>query len=352
MARTMMDAFAYDLPPELIAQEPADPRSSSRLLVALDPEGAPVHSAVKDLPGLLGPGDVLVLNDTLVLPARLQLQKPSGGAVEVLLLDPIGSDGVVWQALVRRSRRVAPGTWLYPLGSPLQGRVPASEGVVEVGEVLGTDGRRLVRLAQADVPQRYGSTALPPYIHQPLSDPGRYQTVYARHPGSVAAPTAGLHFDVELLEGCRRRGVEVVFVELSVGLDTFRPVTVERAEDHVMHSEAYRVPASVVEACQRARRVIAVGTTTVRALETAAATGDLEGRTSLFIHGDYPFRTVDALMTNFHMPRSSLLLMLAAFCGERWRDLYRVAIDNRYRFLSFGDAMVVSRRPLPRSERT
>ena len=188
-----------------------------------------------------------------------------------------------------------------------------------------------------------GEVPLPPYIRQPLDDPERYQTVFARRSGSVAAPTAGLHFDAELVDRCRRRGVDLATVDLAVGPDTFRPVKAARPEDHDMHSEQYSVPASTLEACARARRVVAVGTTTVRALESAAATGQLQGRTSLFIHGRYPFRVVDVLLTNFHLPRSSLLLLVDAFCGERWRALYDLALAEGYRFLSFGDAMLVSR---------
>jgi S-adenosylmethionine:tRNA ribosyltransferase-isomerase len=191
---------------------------------------------------------------------------------------------------------------------------------------------------------RYGAVPLPPYITEPLADPDRYQTVYARVPGSVAAPTAGLHLTPALLGEVRARGVEVHTVDLAVGLGTFRPLTAERIEDHVMHEERYAVPAATLEACRTAAgRVVAVGTTTVRALESAAATGDTEGHTDLFITPGFEFRVVDVLLTNFHQPRSSLLVMLAAFAGERWRDLYEVALGEGYRFLSFGDAMLVDR---------
>jgi S-adenosylmethionine:tRNA ribosyltransferase-isomerase len=215
---------------------------------------------------------------------------------------------------------------------------------VEVGDLLA-GGRRAVRLRTADAVAAlagHGVPPLPPYIHVPLADPERYQTVYATEPGSVAAPTAGLHFTEDVLDRCRAGGVEIATVDLAVGLDTFRPVTAERAEDHGIHSERYRVPPSTLDACRRARRVVAVGTTTVRALESAAR-GPAEGRTSLFIHGDFRFRVVDVLLTNFHLPRSSLLLLLASFAGGRWRDLYACALDEGYRFLSFGDAMLVAR---------
>jgi S-adenosylmethionine:tRNA ribosyltransferase-isomerase len=233
---------------------------------------------------------------------------------------------------------VAAGTTLYAGDDP----------AVEVGGAAGpedaaTDGRRVVRLFGEGLAGRRGEIPLPPYIHHPLDDPDRYQTVFARRSGSVAAPTAGLHFDAELVERCRRRGVGLATIDLAVGPDTFRPIKAARPEDHDMHSERYSVPASTLEACARARRVVAVGTTTVRALESAATTGEQQGRTSLFIHGDFPFRLVDVLLTNFHLPCSSLLLLVEAFCGDRWRALYELALAEGYRFLSFGDAMLVSR---------
>lgn len=323
------DDFSYELPPSAIAQVPVEPRDSARLLVALG--DAPVsHRSVADLPDLLHPGDLVVVNDTRVSPARLHLAKRgSGGAVEVLLLEPI-VDGM-WEALIKPGGRVRPGSVLC-----------AADGlpVIEVGAHLG-DGRRQVRLLTD--PDPYGEVALPPYITVPLADPGRYQTVYAAQPGSVAAPTAGLHLTTELLQRIRDRGVEVATVELVVGIGTFRPITAEQVEGHEMHAERFRVPAATMAACRAAERVVAIGTTTVRALESAAASGQAEGRTSLFIHGDYEFRVVDLLLTNFHLPRSSLLVMLEAFCGPRWRELYRVALAEGYRFLSFGDAMFVNR---------
>jgi len=322
----MLSAYDYDLPASAIAQTPVEPRDSARLLVAIDPAGRVEHKRVADLPDVLDDGDLLVVNDTRVLPARLHLRKPTGGSVEVLLLEELNGH---WEALVRPGRRVAPGTVLDS----------ASGLTVEVGEHLD-GGRRRVRV-QGDIAAG-GEVPLPPYIHAPLADPERYQTVYARQPGSVAAPTAGLHLTDAVLDGCRARGIDVLSVDLAVGLDTFRPVTADRVEDHAMHSERYQVPAATLDACRRAERVVAVGTTAVRALESAAR-GPLEGRTSLFIHGDYPFQVVDVLLTNFHMPRSSLLLLLASFAGERWRDLYDVALAEHYRFLSFGDAMLVAR---------
>ncbi len=188
-----------------------------------------------------------------------------------------------------------------------------------------------------------GALALPPYIHEPLADPERYQTVYAEQPGSVAAPTAGLHLTTSVLERCRAAGAQVCNLDLAVGLATFRPLTGARVEDHVMHTERYRVPAETMCACRQAGRVIAIGTTTVRALETAAATGRLEGESGLFIRPGFEFAVVDVLLTNFHLPRSTLLVLLEAFCGPRWRALYREALDRGYRFLSFGDAMIVGK---------
>lgn len=329
----MMSAYDYELPASAVAQTPAEPRDAARLLVAVDAGGAVEHRHVSDLPDVFDEGDLLVVNETRVLPARLHLQKPTGGAVEVLLLEPRDEAGT-WEALVKPSRRLPNGTVLRA-GDDL---------AVEVGERL-PDGRRAVRLETADpmaALAAHGEAPFPPYIHTGLADPERYQTVYAAAPGSVAAPTAGLHFTDEVLERCRSRGVDLAKVDLTVGLDTFRPVTAERAEDHQIHSERYRVPRQTLDACRRAKRVVAVGTTTVRALESAAR-GPLEGRTSLFIHGDYDFQVVDVLLTNFHMPRSSLLLLLGAFAGDRWRDLYSAALSEGYRFLSFGDAMLVSR---------
>ncbi len=347
-----LERFDYHLPSEAIAQRPTSHRSAARMLVALDDSSPPRHLTVADLPDVLEPGDLLVVNETRVIPARLRLRKATGGAVEVLLLEPAADDrgGGRWEALVRPGRRVGAGTTLYAGDDP----------AVEVGGAAGPghaappggaagpsgavpDGRRVVRLFDDSLLDSRGELPLPPYIHQPLDDPDRYQTVFARRSGSVAAPTAGLHFDAELVERCGERGVQVATVDLAVGPDTFRPVKASRPEDHDMHSERYAVPTETLDACTKARRVVAVGTTTVRALESAAATGELQGRTSLFIHGSFPFRLVDVLLTNFHLPRSSLLLLVDAFCGERWRGLYDLALDEGYRFLSFGDAMLVSR---------
>ena len=252
-----------------------------------------------------------------------------------MLLDE--RDGGWWSALVRPSAKLAPGT-VVEVGVGL---------AIEIGEDFGS-GLRLVRpraeqslLAALD---RHGEMPLPPYLGQAiLDDPDRYQTVYSRRAASAAAPTAGLHFTDETLEAIAERGVQLVRLELVVGLDTFRPIDVPRVADHVMHSEAYRVPEATWQAVRQAGRVVAIGTTTVRALEAAAATGELEGRTELFIQRGFEWKVVDAMLTNFHMPRSSLLVMIDAFIGARWRDLYALALEEGYRFLSFGDAMFVER---------
>lgn len=328
-----MEVPTYELPESAIAQTPVEPRDAARLLVAVDPRGGVEHRRVADLPDLLEAGDVLVVNTTRVLPARLRLRKRTGGEAEILLLepDPAGGDGA-WLALVRPGRRLPEGTEL------LVGDQPAA---VVGGRLDG--GRRRVCLLDGDrLLEDIGSIPLPPYIRAPLADPERYQTVYAEQPGSVAAPTAGLHLTEAVLERARAAGVTVATVDLAVGLGTFRPVTAAAAEDHDMHEERYAVPAATLEACRAARRVVAVGTTTVRALETAASTGELEGRSGLFIHGAFPWRVVDVLMTNFHQPRSTLLLLVESFYGSRWRELYAQALAERYRFLSFGDAMLLA----------
>lgn len=328
----------YELPAGAIAQAPAEPRDSARLLIDRGSGQAPEHGRVTDLPSLIRPGDVVVVNTTRVLPARLRLSRATGGAVEVLLLEPVDAEQRTWEALVRPSRKVAPGTAL---------RAGADLAVV-VGEDLG-EGRRVVELDLApaitllDALDRHGVVPLPPYITAALDDPERYQTTYAVEPGSVAAPTAGLHLTPEVLAAVTAAGARVMPVELVIGLGTFRPIATAVVEDHQMHAERYHVPESTMEACAAAERVVAVGTTTVRALESAHMTGELQGRTDLFIHGDRPFALIDALVTNFHQPRSSLLVLVEAFIGPRWRGLYDEALRSGYRFLSFGDAMFLRR---------
>jgi S-adenosylmethionine:tRNA ribosyltransferase-isomerase len=345
--------FAYELPEASIAQTPIEPRDRARLLVDRGSGAPPEHRIVADLPAFVRPGDVVVVNSTRVLPARLHLTKPTGGAVEVLLLERLPSGE--WEALVRPSRRVAPGTELAA-GADLRVRFggpgPSGRGSGKMGP-SGSAATRLVQLWTTDgadeleLLDRHGVVPLPPYINTPLADPERYQTVFADRPGSVAAPTAGLHLTPAVLDGCRAAGVCIEMVDLVVGMGTFRPISAQKVEDHHMHAERYRVGAGTMAACEEARaaggRVIAVGTTTVRALESAALSGQLEGRTELFIRRPWRWREVDVLLTNFHLPRSSLLVLIDAFVGARWRDLYGTALSAGYRFLSFGDAMLLDR---------
>lgn len=324
------DELDYELPPERIAQVPVEPRHAARLLVDEGPDRPPSHRHVLDLPGLLDPGDLLIVNDTRVRRARLPLVKATGGAVEVLLLEP-RDDG--WEALVRPSRKVPPGSVVTGAGG-LE---------VRVDDDLG-DGRRLIFILQGDA-DAAGELPLPPYIHARPADPERYQTVYARRTASAAAPTAGLHLSDQVLAALADRGVATATIELVVGLDTFRPISASRVEDHPMHTESFTVPPATTAAIAETRaaggRVVAVGTTVVRALESAAA-GRID-RTDLFIRPGYPFAVVDRLLTNFHVPRTTLLALIAAFVGDRWRDLYAEALAGEYRFLSFGDAMLLTR---------
>ena len=311
-------ALEYELPPELIAQRPANRRDESRLLVFERATGEVRHRQFSELPAELDPGELVVVNDTRVIPARLRLRRPGGGEAEVLLLEHVGPDGV-WEGLARPSRRLKPGQRLGP---------------VELIEPLG-EGRWRLRL-DGD-PE--GETPLPPYITASLDDPERYQTVYALDPGSAAAPTAGLHFTSELLET-----LEVERVTLHVGLDTFRQVEAETLEQHPIHTERYSVEPGAWERIRSAERVLAVGTTTARVLETLghATSPSLQGRTGLFITPGFEFRRVDSLLTNFHLPRSTLLALVMAFAGvEETRRVYELAIEERYRFYSFGDAMLI-----------
>lgn len=328
--------FDYILPEAAIAQVPIEPRSAARLLVDLDPTAPPAHRTVADLPSILEPGDVLVVNETKVLPARLTLRKASGGAAEVFLLErePAGT----WEALVRPGRRLPRGTILEAGDG-----TPVVRILDRLDEEAGT--RRVELLGDADLAD-HGSIPLPPYIHEPLADPDRYQTVYARTEGSVAAPTAGLHLTTEVLDAVRARGVDVRTLDLAVGLGTFRPLAGDDLDAHHMHEERYHVPAETLDACAGATgRVVAVGTTTLRALESAARPGGSpSGRTDLFIRPGFEFRAVDVLLTNFHQPKSTLLVLLSAFAGhQRWQERYAEALREGYRFLSFGDAMLVSR---------
>ncbi len=349
--------FDYDLPAELIAQTPVEPRDASRLLVVDRASGKLSHHRFGDLPQFLCAGDLLVYNESRVIPARLFARKPSGGQVEVLLLRP--RSATTWEALVR-GRNVRVGLWLALLNAA------AGEPNGATAEVVA-EGDRGLRVLAFDRPvlslaEEVGYTPLPPYIQRPLADPERYQTVYARTPGSAAAPTAGLHFTPELMLQLREMGVQFAFVDLRVGLDTFRPVAEERIEDHAMHSEYCILRPEVAQQVNQARlegrRVIAVGTTAVRVLETAAlraggadecapgcpwqTVSAFEGQTDLFIYPGFRFRAVDAMITNFHLPRSTLLMLVAAWMGKELLErTYAVAIAESYRFYSFGDAMLI-----------
>ena len=305
----------YTLPRELVAQRPAERRDESRLLVYDRASGETRHRRFHELPEELG-DELVVVNDTRVVPARLRLRRETGGEAEVLLLERLNGHNE-WEGLARPSRKLRAGQRLGP---------------VELLEPLG-EGRWRLRLEGEPA----GEAPLPPYITEPLADPERYQTVYAEHEGSAAAPTAGLHFTPELLAG-----LDVERVTLHVGLDTFRPVSVDDLADHELHSERYEVAPEAWERIRDADRVVAVGTTTVRVLESLARGAPLAGRTDLFVTPGFEFRRTDALLTNFHLPGSTLLALVMAFAGiEETRRLYELAIEERYRFYSFGDAMLI-----------
>lgn len=337
------DAFDYELPEELIAQRPASPRDAARMLVLDRASGALTDATVRELPRFLSPGDLLVLNDTRVMPARLIGEKAgTGGAVEVLLLDAQGPG--VWEALVRPGRRLRLGAEVLFGGGLLRARVvdaTPSGGRILRFEWEGSSFEQALH--------RLGEVPLPPYIKEKLDDPERYQTVFSREEGSKAAPTAGLHFTPELLARLEEQGVEIAYVTLHVGLGTFRPVKSEYVHQHAMHAEYYRLPEATAEAVQRARarggRVVAVGTTVVRTLEAQAAGGQVKaghGWTRIFIYPGYEFKAVDALLTNFHLPRSTLLMLVCAFAGrQRVLSAYERAKELGYRFFSFGDAMLI-----------
>jgi S-adenosylmethionine:tRNA ribosyltransferase-isomerase len=355
------DEFDYDLPPELIAQTPLEPRDSSRLMVVDRASGDIAHRHFRELLDYLRPGDVLVANDSRVIPARLLGRKATGGRVEVLLLKRLGERR--WEALVGGKR--------VRVDTELQFARVEARATARVVEEL-SEGRRVLEFDRPITPLlvELGETPLPPYIHEPLADAERYQTVFSRAEGSAAAPTAGLHFTPDILLALRERGVILAFVTLHIGLDTFKPVAVEVVADHPIHSEWARLSPEVVQHINQAKlaggRLVAVGTTAVRTLETAAlrsagVTGSLrqasqlevdlcpwrpvaafEGPTDLFIYPGFRFRAVDSLLTNFHLPRSSLLILISAFGGgELMRRAYQVAIAERYRFFSFGDAMLI-----------
>ena len=373
-----LSEFEYQLPVEAIAQEPVEPRDAARLLIDRGPDRAPENSRVDGLAAEVGPGDVVVVNTTRVRPARLAVRRATGGAGEVLLLSPLDGSTIRWEALVRPSAKLKPGDVLRPqvrtdaagpdTGGPdaagpddFHVRLEAYDGegrwVVELGidgaaDGRTLDGRNLDDAADAAL-EEYGVMPLPPYLDDRPRDPERYQTVFADRPGSAAAPTAGLHLTREVLDAVVEAGAQVVSVDLEVGLGTFRPMTADRVEDHAMHGERYRIAPDAWAAIRAAHdpatpgSVLAVGTTTLRALESAARSDELAATTNLFLHRGAEFLVVDRLMTNFHLPRSSLLVLIDAFIGPRWRQLYDRALAEGYRFLSFGDATLLDRRSQP-----
>ncbi|MDU5028124.1 MAG: tRNA preQ1(34) S-adenosylmethionine ribosyltransferase-isomerase QueA [Negativicoccus succinicivorans] len=330
--------FNYDLPEELIAQTPVEPRDTSRLLTLDRQTGATKQGTFRDILADVRPDDVWVFNNTRVIPARLYGKRPTGGRVEVLLLHPLGEDR--WEVLVRPGKKALPGTALT-----------FDAGVTATVEDRTEFGGRVLKFTyDGDFYERLdeiGEMPLPPYIHERLQDRERYQTVYSKTPGSAAAPTAGLHFTPEVLEEIAARGATVCYVTLDVGLGTFRPVSVTQIEAHHMHSETYNVSeetARLINEAKRAgRRIVAVGTTSVRTLEAAGQSGVVKagsGATELFIYPGYEFKIVDAMVTNFHLPQSTLLMMISAFAGkDHVLAAYREAVAAKYRFFSFGDAM-------------
>jgi S-adenosylmethionine:tRNA ribosyltransferase-isomerase len=336
--------FDFELPERLIAQHPLQDRTASRLLVLDKRTGEMAHRRFTDLVEYLRPGDVLVLNDSRVLPARLIGEKAETGAkIEVLLLKSLGEDR--WETLVKPGKRVKPGT-----------EVVFGDGLLRcVCEEVTETGGRIVRFQYEgifyEILDQLGTMPLPPYIHEQLEDQERYQTVYARERGSAAAPTAGLHFTQEYLRQIVEKGVEIAYVTLHVGLGTFRPVTADVVEEHVMHAEYYDIPPETAEAVNRAkaegRRVIAVGTTSCRTLETVGGLHDGRlaagsGWTDIFIYPGYRFRIIDGLLTNFHLPKSTLVMLVSALAGrENVLRAYRTAVAEEYRFFSFGDAMLI-----------
>jgi S-adenosylmethionine:tRNA ribosyltransferase-isomerase len=339
-----LDDFDYQLPPELIAQFPTAERGASRLLHLDGGTGALSDRQFRDIPGLVAPGDVLVLNDTRVIKARLAGRKQTGGRIEVMVERVLGRDEILAQVGANHPARV--GSTLV-LADAIEATVIGREREFYRLRLEGCDD--VLALLE-----RHGAVPLPMYIARPAGegDAERYQTVYAREPGAVAAPTAGLHFDGALLQALRDRSVSVAFVTLHVGAGTFQPVRAQDLAQHEMHGEWYDVPQTTVDAIKRAResggRVLAAGTTTLRALESAAASGELKsgrGETRLFVLPGYRFRVVERLLTNFHLPRSTLLMLVSAFGGmDNIRRAYRHAIDGRYRFYSYGDAMLIERR--------
>lgn len=335
--------FNYDLPEELIAQDPLEDRSSSRLMVLHKDTGRIEHKIFRDIIDYLNPGDCLVINDTKVIPARLMgIKEDTGATIEVLLLKRNADD--VWECLVKPGKKARTGA-----------RIVFGEGLL-VGEIVDVieDGNRMIKFHYEgifeEILDKLGQMPLPPYITHKLQDKNRYQTVYARNEGSAAAPTAGLHFTKELLEKIKEKGVNVVSITLHVGLGTFRPVKVDKIEEHHMHTETFNISKEAADTINRARaaegRVIAVGTTSCRTLESAAADDGTiparSGDTDIFIYPGYKFKAIDCLITNFHLPESTLIMLVSALAGrDNIMNAYETAVKERYRFFSFGDAMFI-----------
>jgi S-adenosylmethionine:tRNA ribosyltransferase-isomerase len=318
----------YELPEALIAQRPAEPRDSSRLMVVDARAGTISHHVFRGLPRFLRPGDALVLNETKVLPARLLGRRPGGGEVELLFLRDLGGR---WEVLARPSKRLRPGMTLSVGGDEL-----------DLVENLGEGRWRVAGENLRGTMERSGRMPLPPYIRATAEAEEAYQTIYARNPGSAAAPTAGFHFTEGVLERAERAGARIARVTLHVGTGTFAPVRADKLEEHRMHAEHYAVPQRAARIIKGAERVVAAGTTVARTLESWAESGKPDGESSLFIYPGYRWRLVDALLTNFHLPRSTLLAMVMSFGGkDLMREAYRVAVEERYRFYSFGDAMLI-----------
>jgi S-adenosylmethionine:tRNA ribosyltransferase-isomerase len=328
----LVSELDYELPEDLIAQRPAEPRDASRLMVVDVQHNAIAHHTFRDFSAFLRRGDALVLNETKVIPARVEARKPTGGAVELLFLKDLGPDlDGAWEVLARPSKRLRPDLVLSAGGEQLRLVKSLGDGHWIVS---GADLHGLLR--------RSGRMPLPPYIRPTPASEDRYQTVYARNEGSAAAPTAGFHFTDRVLGEVERAGAEIARITLHVGVGTFMPVRTERLEEHTMHAEHYSVPQEAAKVVEGARRVVAAGTTVARTLETCAATGETAGESELFVYPGYRWLAVDALLTNFHLPRSTLLAMVMSFGGQELvREAYRMAVRERYRFYSFGDAMLL-----------
>lgn len=332
--------FRYELPDELIAREPIEPRDKARLLISrMSSELSDKH--ITNLPDFLDSGDLLIVNNTKVLPARIPALRKTGGKAEIFLLNRIGAG--IWEALVKPSAKIENGEKV---------KVENRDIEIEIGQNNG-EGHRIITFdlsgtkSDLDIIHEVGQAPLPPYLGKVDISLDRYQTMFAKQEQSVAAPTAGLHFTPNLKRSLAENGIEIAEITLHVGVGTFRPIMVDNIEDHKMHSEYYEVSEEVWQKIQETKKsgnkVIAVGTTSLRTLESVALKNELQGDTDIFCYGDFDFKVVDMLMTNFHQSESTLLVLLDAFIGSRWRELYEHAIESRYRFLSFGDAMLIGK---------